>query len=176
MIRKPANWRDYPLPLYLWPGRSSLFDHVAWRDCARRALGTRDFAELAADQYGVDDALLIDYICSNSLPRRGIQARPDEVLVTLGAQNALFLAIELLARPDRLAVTEEPGYPDFAEALRRARSPTTFLPLGAGALIRRYRPGHAARIVTPSHTSRPARPCRWTAAASCWRGPRPRIS
>ena len=37
----------------------ALFDHHAWRDCARRAWGTRDFAELAADQYGVDDALLI---------------------------------------------------------------------------------------------------------------------
>lgn len=152
VIRKPANWRDYRYPFIYGQADPALFDHHAWRDCARRAWGTRDFAELAADQYGVDDALLIDYICSNSLPRRGIQARPDEVLVTLGAQNALFLAIELLARPDRLAVTEEPGYPDFAEALRRAQSPTTFLPLRGGGLDPAdLPPGTRLVIVTPSH-------------------------
>ncbi len=152
VIRKPANWREFRYPFIYGQADPSLFDHNAWRDCARRAWGTRDFAELAADQYGVDDALLIDYICSNSLPRRGINARPDEVLVTLGAQNALFLAVELLARADRLAVTEEPGYPDFAEALRRAQSPTTFLPVGPGGLNPADLPERARLvIVTPSH-------------------------
>ena len=70
------------------------------------------------DQYGRDDPMLVDYICRNTLPRRGIRARPEEVLITLGAQNALYLAIELLARPNRTAVIEDPGYPDFAETLR----------------------------------------------------------
>ena len=65
--------------------------------------------------------MYFDYICSNTLPRRGIHARPDEVLVTLGAQNALYIAVELLCRADRPAVTEEPGYPDIAETLRRWR-------------------------------------------------------
>lgn len=152
VIRKPADWRAYRYPFIYGQADASLFDHNAWRDCARRAWGTRDFAELAADQYGADDALLVDYIRSNTLPRRGIHAGPDEVLVTLGAQNALFLAIELLARADRLAVTEEPGYPDFAEALRRAQSPTCFLPLRDGGLDPAELPDQTRLvIVTPSH-------------------------
>lgn len=152
VIRKPANWRDFRYPFIYGQADPSLFDHNAWRDCARRALGTRDFADLAADRYGADDPLLIDYICSNTLPRRGIHARPDEVLVTLGAQNALFLAVELLARADRLAVTEEPGYPDFAETLRRAQSPTVFLPVDHGGLNPADLPGNARLvIITPSH-------------------------
>lgn len=152
VIRKPSNWREFRYPFIFGQADPTLFDHNAWRDCARRALGTRDFSELAADRYGADDPLLIDYICSNTLPRRGFHAQPDEVLVTLGAQNALFLATELLARVDRLAVTEEPGYPDFAETLRRARSPTTFLPVDSIGLDPAMLPANTRLIIiTPSH-------------------------
>ena len=152
VIRKPANWRDFRYPFIYGQSDAALFDHNAWRDCARRAWGTRDFGELASDLYGADDPMLIDYICSHSLPRRGIQAEPDEVLVTLGAQNALFIAVELLARGDRLAVTEDPGYPDFAETLRRAHSPTTFLDVDEGGLNPELLPqGTRLVIVTPSH-------------------------
>lgn len=152
VIRKPANWRAYRYPFIFGQADQALFDHNAWRDCARRALGTRDFADLAADRYGADDPLLIDYICTNTLQRRGINARPDEVLVTLGAQNGLYLAVELLARADRLAVMEEPGYPDFAETLRRAQSPTTFLPVDENGLNPADLPRNARLVmVTPSH-------------------------
>ncbi|WP_287884985.1 MULTISPECIES: PLP-dependent aminotransferase family protein [Paracoccus] len=152
VIRKPANWRDFRYPFIYGQSDPALFDHNAWRDCARRAWGTRDFGELASDFYGADDPMLIDYICSHSLPRRGIQAESDEVLVTLGAQNALFITVELLARGDRLAVTEDPGYPDFAETLRRAHSPTTFLDVDEGGLNPELLPqGTRLVIVTPSH-------------------------
>ncbi|ABL69745.1 PLP-dependent aminotransferase family protein [Paracoccus denitrificans] len=152
VIRKPANWRDFRYPFIYGQSDPALFDHNAWRDCARRAWGTRDFGELASDFYGADDPMLIDYICSHSLPRRGIQAESDEVLVTLGAQNALFITVELLARGDRLAVTEDPGYPDFAETLRRAHSPTTFLDVDEGGLNPELlSQGTRLVIVTPSH-------------------------
>lgn len=152
VIRKPANWRDFKYPFIYGQTDPRLFDHNAWRDCARRALGTREFAQLAADQYGADDPLLVDFICSNTLPRRGFNASPDEVLVTLGAQNALFLAIELLARVDRLAATEEPGYPDSAETLRRAHSPTTFVPVDESGLIPELLPSNTRLLIaTPSH-------------------------
>lgn len=152
VIRKPADWRDYRYPFIFGQADATLFDHSAWRDCARRALGTRDFAEMAADRYGADDPLLVDYICSNTLPRRGIHARPEEVLVTLGAQNALFLAVELLSRVDRLAVSEEPGYPDFAETLRRAQSPATFVPVDQLGLNPADLPDQTRLVITtPSH-------------------------
>ncbi|ARC37366.1 PLP-dependent aminotransferase family protein [Paracoccus yeei] len=152
VIRKPENWREFRYPFIFGQADPRLFDHGAWRDCARRALGTRDFSDLAADRYGADDPLLVDYICSHTLPRRGFQASPDEVLITLGAQNALFLTTELLARIDRLAVAEEPGYPDFAETLRRARSPTAFLPVDGMGLDPAMLPEATQLIiVTPSH-------------------------
>jgi GntR family transcriptional regulator/MocR family aminotransferase len=45
------------------------------------------------------------------LPRRGIAAREDEVLLTLGAQNALWIAANALLGPGRSATVENPGYP-----------------------------------------------------------------
>lgn len=152
VIQKPANWRDYRYPFIFGQADETLFDHGAWRDCARRALGSRDFPDLAADRYRADDPLLVDYICSNTLQRRGIMARPDEVLVTMGAQNGLYLTVELLARADRLAVMEEPGYPDFAETLRRAQSPTTFLPVDEMGLNPADLPQNTRLVaITPSH-------------------------
>ncbi|MDM7255589.1 MAG: PLP-dependent aminotransferase family protein [Paracoccus sp. (in: a-proteobacteria)] len=152
VIRKPANWREFRFPFIYGQADARLFNHSAWRDCARRALGTRDFGQLAADQYSQDDPMLVDYICSNTLPRRGIHVDPSQVLVTLGAQNALYIAVELLAGPDRLAVTEEPGYPDFAEVLRRSRSPMAFVAVDEGGLDPARLP-HGTRLVmvTPSH-------------------------
>ena len=152
VIRKPANWADYLYPFIFGQPDPLLFDHAAWRDCVMKATGRRDFNQLAADQFGRDDPMLVDYICSHSLPRRGIAASPDQVLITLGAQNALYLAIGLLARPDRLAVMEEPGYPDFAETLRRSDCPVHFQPTdGHGLDPETLPPGTALVMVTPSH-------------------------
>src|SRR3546814_1966687 len=48
------------------------------------------------DNFNDDDPRLIEEIRTRVLPRRGIKAQPHEILVTLGAQNALYLIAELL--------------------------------------------------------------------------------
>ncbi|MDO5605333.1 MAG: PLP-dependent aminotransferase family protein [Paracoccus sp. (in: a-proteobacteria)] len=152
IIRKPADWQDYRYSFIYGQADPTLFDVDAWRDCVRQATGRREFGELAADRYGSDDPLLVDFICANTLPRRGIMAQPENVLITLGAQNALYIAVELLSAPDRLAVMEEPGYPDFAETLRRARSPIRFLPIDSQGLAPADLPPETRILmVTPSH-------------------------
>lgn len=152
VIRKPADWRTFPYPFIYGQADPSLFDHVAWRDCARRALGAREFGELAVDMMSSDDPMLVDHICSRTLPRRGIHAHPEEVLITVGSQNALFLALEILARPDRLSVIEEPGYPDFAETLRRLDAPIRTVPVDDRGLDPDSLPeGTRLVVVTPSH-------------------------
>lgn len=151
-IQKPRDWRSYKYPFIYGQVDSSLFDHAAWRDCARRALGTRDFADLADDRLAQDDPVLIDYIRKNTLPRRGIRARPEQILITLGAQNALWIAAQLFARRDRTAAIEDPGYPDFAEALRYAQMPIEYVPLDAEGLDpARLSQSVGLVMVTPSH-------------------------
>jgi GntR family transcriptional regulator/MocR family aminotransferase len=107
---KPRDWHGYPYPFIYGQADAALFDHQNWRQCAIRALGKRDFEVLTDDFYEYDDPMLIEYIARNILPRRGISARPEEILLTLGSQNALWLTAQILLRPGQRAVVENPCY------------------------------------------------------------------
>lgn len=116
-LAKPEDWERYPFPFIYGQADASLFDHQNWRACALRALGRRDFAALTSDYYERDDAVLIEHVLRTILPRRGIAARADEVLLTLGAQNALWMAAQVLLGPGKRAVVENPGYPGLRAIL-----------------------------------------------------------
>ena len=96
LIEKPLNWREFKYPFVYGQADFKLFSHSDWRDCARQALGARDFGSLAGDFGHSDDPLLVNYIAHQSLPQRGIVMKPENVLVTMGAQNALYLIADLL--------------------------------------------------------------------------------
>jgi GntR family transcriptional regulator / MocR family aminotransferase len=112
-LRRPEDWAQFRYPFIYGQADASLFDHQNWRLCALRALGKRDFEALTSDYYDRDDPLLIEYILRNILPRRGIEARAGEVLLTMGAQNALWLAGQVLTRPGVRVVLESPCYPSL---------------------------------------------------------------
>lgn len=116
-LAKPDDWQTYPYPFIYGQADASLFDHQNWRHCALRALGKRDFAALTSDYYERDDPILIEQILRTILPRRGIAARAEEVLLTMGAQNALWIAAQVLLGPGRRAVVENPGYPGLRAIL-----------------------------------------------------------
>lgn len=119
LVEKPANWRDYPYPFIYGQADPSLFNHSAWRTCAHRALGRREFHALANDYAEADDPELVDFIARHTLPRRGIAARPEEILITVGAQNALWIVSQLLLKPGRHAAIENPGYPGIRDIISR---------------------------------------------------------
>lgn len=114
---RPRQWRDYPYPFLYGQADDRLIDHAAWRECAVRALGRRDLGALADDQYDGDDPELIDFIIRHLLPRRGIRAQPGEVLLTMGAQNALWLICQILLNRGQSCAIEEPFYPGLHEIL-----------------------------------------------------------
>lgn len=118
---RPKDWTRFKYPFIYGQTDPALFDHANWRACALRALGQKDFTALTTDYYDQDDPQLIEYILRNSLPRRGIVARPSEVLLTLGAQNALWLAAQVLLTQRRVAVVENPCYPALRDILTQSR-------------------------------------------------------
>lgn len=151
-IAKPHDWRTYPFPFVYGQMDMSLFRHRAWRECAWRAHGRRDFDAMAADMAEADDPMLVNYIWSRALPRRGIAATPSEILVTLGAQNALWLTVQLLARSGAHAVCENPCYPDTATALRWSGARVTRIDVDHHGLPADNLPDDADVVfVTPSH-------------------------
>ncbi len=109
-IDRPANWQDYPYPFIYGQVDKDLFPIVEWRECSRQALGRKGLDAWAGDSYNFDDPLLIDQIRTRLLPRRGIMAIEEQILVTLGAQNGLYLLGSLLIGPDSVVAMEEPGY------------------------------------------------------------------
>lgn len=151
-VDRPDDWARYPWSFIYGQADPTLFDHANWRACALRALGRGDFAALTSDYYERDDPLLIDMILRTILPRRGIGARPSEVMVTLGAQNALWLAAQVLLGPGRRAAMEDPGYPSLRAALAQTGAEVAAVPVDGDGLPPEAVPeGTDALFVTPSH-------------------------
>lgn len=152
LFRKPADWQSYRFPFIYGQADPTLFDHANWRLCALQALGLRDFEAMTTDYFERDDPRLVEFIARHSLPRRGILAAPDEILVTLGAQNALWLAAEALLGPARQAVIESPCYPGLRNILERRGCAIQTVPVDAGGLPVTDIPSTADVVfATPSH-------------------------
>lgn len=111
-IVKPANWQEYPYPFIYGQIDESLFPLAAWRECTRQALSVNAVKEWVRDRFGEDDQLLIEQIRTRLLPRRGVRVAADEILVTVGAQQALYLLSTLLFDHKTRFGIEDPGYTD----------------------------------------------------------------
>lgn len=149
---RPTNWRGYAYPFLYGQTDDRLIDHAAWRDCAVRALGRRDLGALSDDQYDGDDPELIDFIIRHLLPRRGILANADQILLTLGAQNALWMICAILLDRGTVCAIEEPGYPGLNEILRTTRADVRPVAIDADGLPPGRIPADVSVVFTsPSH-------------------------
>jgi GntR family transcriptional regulator/MocR family aminotransferase len=111
-IIKPASWRDFPFPFVYGQVSPDQTSVSRWRDCVRQAGSVQHAQAWMGDMIDADDPMLVDQIIRRMLPKRGFRARADEILITIGAQNALFLLASLLCGPGTRIGVEEPGYVD----------------------------------------------------------------
>lgn len=111
-IVKPLDWQTYPYPFIFGQFDPSLFPTNDWRESARAALSVPEINNWARDMIDGDDPALIEQLQRQVLPRRGIRARADEIMITIGAQHALYLIAKLFVRPTTTVGMEDPGYPD----------------------------------------------------------------
>ena len=115
--RYPPDWQKYPFPFLEGRFDRTCFPVAEWREAIRLTLGVREIEQWSADAGEADDPLLVEQIRSKVLPRRGIHARADEILITLGVQQGLHLVAEVLVgRGTRVAI-EEPGHVAMRELL-----------------------------------------------------------
>lgn len=149
---RPADWRRYPYPFVYGQIDPALFPISDWRECARQALGVDAIRDWANDHIDSDDPALIEQLHTRVLPRRGVWAQADEILVTLGAQQALFLVAGLLVGPERCVGIEEPGYADARNIFALHSRHTRALAVDAGGLVVDARLAGCDYVyVTPSH-------------------------
>jgi len=112
-VVKPADCLvRYRYPLVCGLIDPSLFPIRSWRECVRDSVNVVELANWAADYSAIDDELLIEQLIQRVLARRGIVAHPDAVLVTVGGQQAPYIAMKLLLATGETIGLEDPGYPD----------------------------------------------------------------
>ncbi|MEQ8357255.1 MAG: PLP-dependent aminotransferase family protein [Kiloniellaceae bacterium] len=153
-LTKPRKWRRYPYPFIYGQPDPKLFPVSTWRMCSRQALGVEAIQTWTEDNFNDDDPRLIEEIRTRVLPRRGIKAQPQEILITLGAQNALYLIAELLAGPGKVLAVENPGYVDTRNIFALKGTELRPIPVDRdGMVVDERLDSCTCAYVTPSHQS-----------------------
>jgi len=106
---------------------ASVFPAGRWRECERAALSVAEIQSWGKDVVDEDDPLLVEQLREQVLPRHGILARAENILVTLGGQQGRYLVSQLFGVAGTTTGIEHPGMPDIAKIL--ALSPTRRRPL-----------------------------------------------
>lgn len=151
-VPRPEDWRKAEFPFIYGQFDPSLFPISEWRDATRKAMGRRWLEDWTEDRYVVDDPMLIDEIRRRLLPRRGVAAKTEEILITLGAQNAIFLAAALLVPEGGVAAMEDPGYPDARAIIGGRAGRLIAQPIDEeGMVVDQRLAGSRLIYVTPSH-------------------------
>jgi GntR family transcriptional regulator/MocR family aminotransferase len=151
-VVKPKDWQNYEYPFIYGQFDSSMFPTVNWRECCKDAVSAPSIKEWAADRFDKDDPLLIEQIRTRLLPRRGVWASADEILVTVGAQQALYLLVRLLMDKDSTIGLEEPGYVDIRNIASLNPAKIKSIPVDSdGMLVGEPLQGCDLVYTTPSH-------------------------
>jgi GntR family transcriptional regulator / MocR family aminotransferase len=151
-ITKVPDWAAYPYPFIYGQFDPDLFPVAEWRASCQQLLAGSEALDWAQDLVTRDDPQLLDQIRDKVLPLRGVWAATDEIMVTIGAQQALYLLADLLFDATTEVGIEDPGYPDARNifALRTARLRP--LPLDAeGLAVDEALRGCRFIYSTPSH-------------------------
>lgn len=151
-IQKPTGWHQYPFPFVYGQPDPDLFPVSQWRECSRAALAVLSIRDWSADLIDGDDSKLIDQLRRRILPRRGIFAASDQIMITVGTQNALYMLAQLLTDRHSVVGIEDPGYPDARNILATRGAEIRALPLPVASTdgIDRLR-GCDLLYLTPSH-------------------------
>ncbi|MBB4684076.1 MocR-like pyridoxine biosynthesis transcription factor PdxR [Amycolatopsis jiangsuensis] len=151
-IEKRVDWHRYRYPFVVGQIDVQAFPSRSWDRCLREALFHPHVHYSLGDSVASDDPMLVDMICRQLLPARGIEARPEEVLVTVGSQQGLDLLSRLLLAEGRTAGVENPGYLDARHIFLRAGARVRGLPVDrAGMVVPESLAGFDLVHVTPSH-------------------------
>lgn len=109
-ITKPAQWMKYDYPFIYGQPDAELFPMEQWREASRKVMGGMRDHHWLHDLVDQDSPMLIEQLRTRVLPKRGIMANSDEILLTLGTQNALSLLSQLLFKAGTKVGVESPVF------------------------------------------------------------------
>ncbi|MPW35081.1 PLP-dependent aminotransferase family protein [Vibrio sp. B1Z05] len=109
-IVKPSHWSCYQYPFIYGQPSINDFPLAQWRESTRKVIADPNDHGWLCDKVDKDVELLVEQIRTRVLPQRGIHAKSDEILITIGSQNALYLVSQLLMDKGSRVGVENPGY------------------------------------------------------------------
>ena len=112
-----------------------MFPTNNWREAVRASSSVKEIHGWAGDMVDDDDPALVEQLRIHVLPRRGILADPDEIIVTIGSQHALSMLVQLLVGRDTPVGVENPGYTDVRNMVRIVTSQMRSLNSDADGVI-----------------------------------------
>ena len=151
-LQRPTDWNHYQYPFIYGQVDSSLFPVNDWREACRLSLHVGAINEWTHDRIARDDELLVEQIHKRVLPRRGVWADPGQILITTGAQNALFITAQLLLNKQSTVGIEDPCYPDARNIFSLFAGKQIEFPVGNDGVQTDDRLSQCSLMyVTPSH-------------------------
>ena len=151
-LDKDENWLKYPYPFIYGHIDVAEFPLYQWRECSRIAESKGKLHEWVEGFINIDDPQLVSQIRQQILSKRGITAKPEEILITLGTQNSLFLLTSLLADKSVVFGVEDPGYANLRHIISMGGSQVKGLEVdNAGLKIGKQLKGCDYIFTTPSH-------------------------
>lgn len=129
----PADWQKYNYPFIDGKFDSSLYPVKEWRDANQQANVTREINQWS---HGLsDDPMLLEQIRTKVIPRRGIQASSNEIMITVGTQQALHLVNQLFVDATVTVAVEEPGYPEVRDLLQYNGAKLVYQPVDDNGML-----------------------------------------
>ncbi|WP_104020532.1 PLP-dependent aminotransferase family protein [Roseovarius nitratireducens] len=133
-VAHPPDWSSHPYPFIYNQIDPRIFPIQRWRECTRLALNVGRLPVWSGDSDGSDSDHLIEQLQKRLLSYRGLRAGKNEILITSGSQNALFILGLLFADQAGAVAMEDPGYPEARNAFALSGNEVIGVPVDADGL------------------------------------------
>lgn len=152
-LSKPKQWSTYPYPFIYGTYDPQLFPTEDFRECCVRSLARSQLPHWTPDLETEDVAELIEQIRTRLLPKRGVFARHEEIMITVGTQHAYSLLTEALFDEATVVGLEEPGHPHARNSFSMRNSKCVEVEVDEEGLVVSSLTKLDYLFVTPSHQS-----------------------
>lgn len=152
-LSKPDNWSSYPYPFIYGTYDPQLFPTEDFRECCVKSLARSQMLHWTPDLEVDDVPDLVEQIRTRLLPKRGVFALREEILVTVGTQHAYYLLADALFDESTRLGLEEPGHPHARNSFCMRKPQCIEVPVDRNGLVVLDMPKLDYLFVTPSHQS-----------------------
>ncbi len=151
-IKKSEDWQRLPYSFTVGQLDQTLIPFYEWREVVRHSSTVPEIKKWNIDHVDSDDPSLIKQIQSKVLPKRGIWASKDQILITSGSQNAIYILSSLLVKEQTVVGIENPGYPDVRNLLSFKTENIAPIPVDdEGLVVNSINTNFDLIYTTPSH-------------------------